>query len=167
MGFVCFPVERDGTSGMCVHMWTPELPAAELITTPVHAHSWDLESVVVWGELLNELYVVHADEPTHRVYHVHSSGAEDELRPTRQLLRFERSGGERIVAGETYQLPSGHYHASFSDGAVTVALGTGQPGGLDCALGSIDGTTRVVPRERYTREQTVAAACAALNRLAL
>lgn len=165
MGFVCFPVERDGTSGTCVHMWTPDLPSAELLTTPVHSHSWDLESLVVWGELVNELYTVHADEPSHRLYEVRSRGAVDELTATTDLLRCERSGRQRIRASMTYRLASGHYHASFADRAVTVALGTGKPGGIDRALGPLEPRTCVISRERYSRRQTEEAAGEALERL--
>ncbi|MBO2449724.1 hypothetical protein J4573_21660 [Actinomadura barringtoniae] len=53
LGFLCLPVERSGEYGVCLHIWTPEVRAAETTTSPVHCHSWDLVSFVLYGTVRN------------------------------------------------------------------------------------------------------------------
>ncbi|MGH3828479.1 MAG: hypothetical protein ACRDQX_15110, partial [Pseudonocardiaceae bacterium] len=49
LGFVCFPLERTGDAGVCVHVWSDSLARANLTTSTIHAHSWDLISYVLYG----------------------------------------------------------------------------------------------------------------------
>ncbi len=55
LGFICLPVARDGEYGICVHMWTGHTSTVELTTLPMHSHSWDLLSYVLYGEIRNQL----------------------------------------------------------------------------------------------------------------
>src|SRR5690348_16595774 len=83
LGFLCFPVRRHDGDGVCVHLWTPGV-AHTLTTSPMHAHSWDLISYVLYGSLRNQrISVTDAlASPTHRIFEVHSRGDVDELRAT-------------------------------------------------------------------------------------
>ncbi|NVI87072.1 hypothetical protein [Actinomadura sp. BRA 177] len=53
LGFLCLPVERSGDLGVCLHIWTPEVRPAPSTTSPVHCHSWDLLSFVLYGTVRN------------------------------------------------------------------------------------------------------------------
>src|SRR4030081_347780 len=62
LGFICLPVQRSDADGVCVHLWQAELRNARSTTSQVHAHSWDLLSYVLFGEVHNEIVDV-ADDP--------------------------------------------------------------------------------------------------------
>ncbi|MGF7237604.1 MAG: hypothetical protein ACQSGP_21965, partial [Frankia sp.] len=55
LGFMCIPLRRSPGLGACVHVWSRQAPAARPTTSQIHCHSWDLHSVVLWGELRNQL----------------------------------------------------------------------------------------------------------------
>jgi hypothetical protein len=157
LGFVCFPLLRGRGTGVCVHVWLSHRAefAPELTTSPIHSHSWDLESLVLFGRIGNELVNVRASadaEATHRVYEIHSAQGADEVTPTAQCVRSSPQEVRYARAGEVYAMPGGQFHSSVvPDGldTATVLLASSR-GGADRALGSVDpghGAIRV-PRHR-------------------
>jgi hypothetical protein len=159
LGFVCFPIVRQGDNGVCVHVWSPQLFVPVRSTmSPMHSHSWDLVSVVLFGELRNDLVAVLDGEPTHRVFEIHNRGDVDEVRGTSRLVGCRTETTELNHAGETYEVRVGQFHATFAREAATVAVGKGQPGAIDLSLGRIDDHTHFVRRERCNRSDTVSAA---------
>jgi len=169
LGFVCFPVDRTGDQGVCVHVWSDSLASARPTTSSMHAHSWDLISHVLYGSVRNELIDVTdaPDDPDYRVFEVRSGGDVDELRETPRLVRCEIGAAKLNRQGDTYTLPAGVFHATAVQGeAATVALGSGRPGTMDLSLGGIDTKTHRVGRQRCDRDETASAARVVTERLA-
>lgn len=161
LGFLCLPLERTGGAGICVHVWSDSLPRMSPTTSPIHAHSWDLVSCVLYGSLRNEVIdVIDApDDPTYRVLEVRSSQDVDELRETTRLVRATVRTAELHHPGDIYSLAAGTFHATAVDGeAATVALGTTRPGVMDLSLGGIDTKTHQVRRQHIDRNETARAA---------
>ncbi len=167
LGFICLPLVRDGADGVCVHLWTPQLEQARPTTSPVHAHSWDLISYVLFGEVRNEFVRVEdaaADEAgaaTHRLFEVRSLDQVDEIRPTPRLVRCQRETAGRSTAGDVYSVSAGTFHATVTqpaEDAATVALGRHKPGTIDRSLGAPGTGTHRVVREFCDRDETAHAA---------
>jgi len=165
LGFLCLPIERHDTCGICVHMWSRDVAQARSTTSMVHAHSWDLISVVLAGELRNDLVAVLDEHPTHRVFEVHSRGAIDEVRATPRLVSSRTHRSESRRAGEGYVVDTGQFHATFATEAVTVAVGRGRPGAVDLSLGAIDTGTHHIRRIRCDESETIRAAREAARKL--
>jgi hypothetical protein len=169
LGFVCLPVWREGEYGVCVHVWSSLLRSVHTTTSPIHSHSWDLTSFVLYGDVDNRVIQVDDDVAgTHRLFEVHSNGDLDEIRATPRLVRWAEQGREVAGPGDIYRLGAGRFHESVVDvdrGAATVVLGQTRAT-PDRSLGGIDDTTHRVPRQRCSREETVRAAQIILDRLA-
>ncbi|GHG53321.1 hypothetical protein [Streptomyces griseocarneus] len=172
LGFLCLPVEREGERGVCVHVFGPGArQAAALTTSPVHAHSWDLASCVLYGEVGNLRVRVreNPERPTHRVYEVHSGASSvDEIRPTPRLVTYESGPEETSVGGEIYTLPAGHFHATVvppGTFAATLLLGRALPGRHDLSLGPVHGTVHRVVRQTCGAERTARTARTVLRRI--
>ncbi|RLU79710.1 hypothetical protein CTZ27_36370 [Streptomyces griseocarneus] len=172
LGFLCFPVERDGDCGVCVHVFRDGAreAAAALTTSPVHAHSWDLTSCVLYGQVVNVRVKVMEDQerPTHRVFEIVSDPAGvDELRPTPRLVGYETGSPQASAAGEIYTLPAGEFHTTMLSGgsAATILLGCSRPGGRDLSLGPLDGAGHRVVRQQCDAEQSARTAGSVLRRI--
>lgn len=155
LGFVCFPMRRDADEGVCVHVWLPGRDgfAPHLPTSGIHAHSWDLMSLVLLGSVGNEVVdarTVPEGEATHRVYEIRSADGADEVVPTARCVRSSRREISYAGPGEVYRLAGGEFHTSVIDqagSAATVLLAVGN-GGKDRALGPVRPVRRAgrVPR---------------------
>ncbi|MFC5724001.1 hypothetical protein ACFP1Z_27925 [Streptomyces gamaensis] len=173
LGFLCFPVQREGDSGVCVHVFggPGDAAPAPLTTSPVHSHSWDLISCVLYGRVIN-LPVRVLDErerPTHRVYEVASSpSGVDEIRPTARLVRSENGPEQASVTGEIYSLPAGEFHTTVLPGgsaSATLLLGRVRPGRRDLSLGPVDGVGHRVVRQTCDVAQSARTASTVLRRI--
>lgn len=170
LGFVCLQVQRRGEYGVCVHLWTACEPDSELTTSPMHSHSWDLLSYVLYGEIGNQL--VHVTDaptaPTHRLFEVLSDGDTDELRPTDRLVRCEPGPVQSIAAGEVYRLDAGEFHVTVVPGdaeTATVVLGRARTELVDLSLGALGTRRHQVSRRRCTEPETAHAAALIARRL--
>jgi hypothetical protein len=180
LGFLCLPVERSGDLGVCLHIWTPEVRPAPSTTSPVHCHSWDLLSFVLYGTVRNVRMDVleepgaapggaAAAESAGQVFEVVSSGDVDELRATGRAVRYRPGPSTTHRTGESYTLPAGVFHSTLiEDGldAATVALGRQTPGGGDLSLGPLDVPTHRVRRSRSDPGDTVRALRRSAHRIA-
>lgn len=175
LGFVCLPILRDGSLGVCVHVFGGTtfggMPQPESTVPQVHSHSWDLTSTVLYGWLGNRRMRVHdePDKPTHRLFEVHSdpSGI-DELRPTERLVRCLPGVEQTAVRGQTYSLPAGEFHTSVvADGrpAATLVLGRTLPGRADLSVGPLSASGHRMVRRTCDAAQTARIAQAALRRI--
>ncbi|GAB2817567.1 hypothetical protein GCM10022221_14270 [Actinocorallia aurea] len=154
LGFLCLPVERTSGTGVCVHLWSPELPPAPSTTSLWHCHSWDLLSLLLYGTLRNTLAGL-ADGPDLRVFRVVSAAGGDTLEATARTVRAEPSDGGTFTRGDVYRLPAGAFHRTEVAGeAATVALGADRPGGHDLTLGAPDLRSHRVRRRRGDPRQT-------------
>jgi hypothetical protein len=159
LGFVCLPLERQGGDGVCLHLWSAALAPAEPTTSQIHSHSWDLFSHVLYGQVRNVHAVVTdaADDATHRVFEVVSTGDGDHIKPTPRTVRHSTGLVEVFGAGESYTLAAGRFHSSVvpEDGeAATIALGRGRPGSRDLSLGPLDAGDHRVSRRPLDAVET-------------
>jgi hypothetical protein len=169
LGFLCFPAWREGGLGVCVHVWTEGL-RSHPTTSAMHAHSWDLLSVVLYGEVGNEILEVEssADRATHRIFEIHSGADGDVVRATDRLVRYRTRSTEHFRAGEVYTLPHGVFHLSDVRGeAATVVLGEVRRGRTDRSLGTIATVDHWVHRTGCTPSEIRRAAQTVLDQLYL
>ncbi|MFC4532919.1 hypothetical protein [Sphaerisporangium dianthi] len=171
LGFVCLPVERSGEHGVCVHLWSDDLPGVAATTSEIHCHSWDLVSYVLFGQVRNELAAIADRGPgaSHRVFEVLSAGEVDSIRPTGRTVTYAPGASVAYRAGEVYTLRAGVFHRSvIPEGTVTatIALGSGRPGMADLSLGPLGTRAHRVVRRRCDDEETARAARLAAEHLA-
>lgn len=171
LGFLCLPVERSGDLGVCLHIWTPEVRPAPSTTSPVHCHSWDLLSFVLYGTVRNVRMDVRdaAGRPPQQVFEVVSRGDMDELRATGRAVHCSPGRSTAHRTGESYTLPAGVFHSTLiEDGrdAATVALGRQTAGGGDLSLGPLDMSTHRVHRSRSDQADTERALRRSARRIA-
>lgn len=170
LGFLCLPLVRDGPRGVCVHLFESG-SSAEPAAAPMHAHSWELYSFVLYGRVVN-LPVSIRDrvrEPTHRVFEVHSEPTGvDELRPTSRLVRSEPGPGHTSSSGDTYSVSAGEFHATVvarGQPTATLVLGRSLPGHTDLFLGPLHDRGRRTMRQLCELGQTAQTARTALRRV--
>ncbi len=169
LGFLCFPAQRLGEHGVCVHLWRPATQSA-LTTFQVHSHSWDLTSYVLYGTLRNQrIQLADAPRsPTHRIFEVHSRGDVDELHATTRLVSYRPETDYLYGAGSVYFLPAGEFHATVLPGeqdVATVVLGRSRLPGADRSLGPLHSPTHTITRSRCGPVETVRAASLIADRL--
>ncbi|MFE7540976.1 hypothetical protein [Streptomyces platensis] len=172
LGFFCLPVLRDGDQGVCVHLFEPDAAGpVPLTTSPLHCHSWELTSFVLYGEVGNLRIRVRPEhaQPTHRVFEVHSSpSGVDEIQPTSRLVRCEPGPEQTSVCGEVYRLPAGEFHSTVvpsGSAAATLVLGRSVPQHTDLSLGPVHGTGHRVVRQTCDGVRTARTARSALRRI--
>jgi hypothetical protein len=168
LGFLCFPVWRGGSRlGICVHVWTGGV-RAHPTTSPMHAHSWDLLSVVLYGTVGNDILEIDSApaRPTHRLFEIHSAADGDLVRATARLVAYRTRSSERFRSGEVYTLPHGMFHVSNVGGeAATVVLGEDRRGTPDLSLGALATDDHWVRRTLCTATETRRAAQIVLDHL--
>ncbi|WP_280445076.1 hypothetical protein [Nocardia brasiliensis] len=167
LGFLCFPVWRGEGLGVCVHVWT-EGGHAEPTTSPMHAHSWDLLSTVLYGTVGNEILEIDSAPacPTHRLFEIQSAADGDLVRATQRLVTYRTRSREEFRAGEVYTLPHGAFHVSDVRGAAaTVVLGEDNRGHPDLSLGTLATTDHWVYRTPCTPTESRSAAQTVLDHL--
>jgi hypothetical protein len=169
LGFLCFPLVRRPEVGICVHLWTGSAPVVR--TSAVHSHSWDLTSVVLYGEVRNSVVPVFDTEarPTHRVFEVHSSGDRDEVRGTGRLVRAAGATTTVSAPGDTYELLAGVFHRTDvtpSEDTATLIRARTRAALIDLSLGAVDTPSHSLVRRQCTVRETVRAARSVTVRLA-
>jgi hypothetical protein len=150
LGFVCVPLFRSTGAGLCMHVWADGIPALPLTTSPMHAHTWDLTSHVLSGQVSNELVRVDPDarRPTHRILAVYSRGHTDEIRRTGRVAACRVTGTQVVTAGQTYTLKAGCFHATrVSTPVVTLVVADTRRPPPELVLGAITTRTHRVLRK--------------------
>ncbi|MET7768991.1 hypothetical protein [Nocardia sp. NPDC005366] len=168
LGFLCFPAWRDGVLGICVHVWVDGARACPT-TSPIHAHSWDLLSLVLYGAVANEIIEVSGPPttPTHRIFEIHSDSDGDLVRATPGAVGYRVRSRQVFGRGEIYTLPRGVFHVSDVRGpAATVVLGEYRPGCPDRSLGTLTTEDHWVHRISCATRESVHAAQLVLDRMA-
>ncbi|MEW2138818.1 hypothetical protein AB0892_19845 [Streptomyces sp. NPDC005409] len=173
LGFLCLPLLREGPRGVCVHLFeTDHRPEPD--ASPLHCHSWELRSRVLYGRVANlpvHTTVVADGEAgaTHRVFEVRSrSDGVDEIQPTSLLVRSEIGPAHVTSGGESYTLAAGQFHATALTGeapAATLVHGFSIPGQVDLSLGPLDGRPRRTTRRLCDTGQSVRSAHTVLRRI--
>ncbi|HET6211996.1 MAG TPA: hypothetical protein VFE14_03880 [Micromonosporaceae bacterium] len=153
LGFLCLPLHRGTGLGLCLHVWLPGLGDAELTTSPVHAHTWDLTSHVVCGQVNNELIGIE-EGGTHRICAIISEGGVDKISPTSRLVAYRVVGTQRVGPGQTYTLPAGRFHTTRTPAAAaTLVLAETRLPPPEYALGDPGTRSHRVVRRPGTREE--------------
>jgi hypothetical protein len=168
LGFICLPVARHDEHGICIHMWTGRPAKPQLTTSPIHSHSWDLFSYVLYGEVRNQLMQVTdaPATPSHRVFEVHNDGDIDEIRYTARLVHCAPGSEQPIAAGNFYRVAAGEFHMTVvATQAATVVLGRGRTDMIDLSLGGLTTPTHRVRRQRCAQQETMRLARALANRM--
>jgi hypothetical protein len=169
LGFLCLPVERSGPFGVCLHLWSPDIPTVNLTTSPVHCHGWELISFVLYGQVANVLARLDDGGSTHQVFEVTSRGDRDELRATDRKVGYQPARSDLYARGEVYSLPAGVFHRTVIPGsgeAATVVLGRDTARDRDQSLGPLAVDTHLLWRRRCGALETARAARRAAARLA-
>lgn len=115
LGFLCLSLKRSPSIGICVHIWIEDVPNADLSTSPIHSHSWDLHSHVLFGRIGNarvETESVPLERASHRVYQIESAQGADQITATSQYVRCARVETQYAAAGEEYRLSGGEFHTT-------------------------------------------------------
>ncbi|MEU8013540.1 hypothetical protein [Micromonospora parva] len=158
LGFVCFPVLREGLDGLCVHAWLPGAVPPFTSANAVHAHSWDLTSFVAVGSLGNQLHTAQEhDGGRYELYEVRSTSQDDEIRPTGRRVDVIGRPVSPERTGEVYRLPAGAFHLSDDHDAapvVTLVLGTGRPDLVNLIVDRPGLAPRRTRRTEHTPDQT-------------
>lgn len=105
--FVCIPVLRTPGFGVCGHIWQ----AGQSATT-VHCHSWHLNSDVIAGVVLNEVFTVTDCTDGDHLLSIGSVGPLDCVASTGRTVSVH--GRQRALhkAGSSYRLQAGVFHRS-------------------------------------------------------
>jgi hypothetical protein len=169
LGFLCLPIVRDPGWGVCIHVWTDRFPSAGPTTTGKHAHSWDLESLVLYGALGNAVLELTPDEAAggYRIAEIASTSGTDAITPTGRRFACTEVSRSLVSSGEVYRLASGVFHETFLGAATEVAtLVLGRTGDQpDLVLCPVDLRAHVVTRRLCTGEDTRAIAGMVRDRL--
>jgi len=196
LGFISLYLEMDGNRSVVLHEWAEKPPAwAPNYIGEIHQHSWELQSVVLWNEIEDQLVVVEfnrdADRSIHgprrrypfQVFDAQSKGAVDEMLLTElQAAVVGFYPRRKLGPGDSYSIRKGTFHQSLlSRAAITLVLADNDPGATNYSLGSLasykaglpgtflflPGRGDPVPRKRYSRAETMAVALRVMKRLGL
>jgi hypothetical protein len=134
-----------------MHIWRSLETSADLTTSPIHSHSWDLSSQVIFGRLENiEVRVIDgASPPTHRVLEITNADDCDFIRPTRRLVSYANNASAYIEVQENYSLAAGMFHVSrpnATGSTVTVLLAEDRYKSPELALGRLDSSGHAIRR---------------------
>ncbi|WP_459799717.1 hypothetical protein [Herbidospora sp. RD11066] len=149
LGFLCFPIHRATAFGVCLHVWSDNLDFEPPTTSQVHAHSWDLLSYVVTGEIRNDIIAVVPDPgaATHRLCTIHPSDDGDQIKPTEQLVSHHLVSSENLSQGQFYTLATGLFHTTTAlRETVTIAMAENQYAAPELSLASISTRPHTVMR---------------------
>lgn len=171
LGFVCFPVLRDGDTGICIHTWCTETAPPDPPPFSVHAHSWDLLSYVLYGTVHNQLVrILHRPTiPTHQLFEIRTGGLFDDVRATPALVSWTGAGTQTVPAGSSYAIAAGEFHTldvPVDYHAATVVLGRSRPDVADRLLGEIGAPGHRTYRQPCSPTETARLASVTLRRLA-
>lgn len=114
-GFI--QVNLDEFHNRRLHMWHPDVPTQGINT--IHDHVFNMNSEVVVGTMTNATYwwskdILHDQFNSHELWRVgyEPKSFEAKLYPTGQFGWPELDKIEKVMAGQSYYLPSGVYHVA-------------------------------------------------------
>lgn len=170
LGFLCLPIVREPGWGVCIHVWTIRFPSVQPTTSGKHAHSWSLESFVLYGELGNAVFALEPDEESgpYQIADIVTGPESDVITPTGRRVACTEVSRSMVSSGQTYQLATGVFHETFlgADSEVATLVLSRTQNTPDRMLGPVDLRPHTVTRRRCTREDTRAVAGMAKDRLA-
>lgn len=164
LGFLCLPIHRGDEFGLCLHVWMAASPAVRptgrLTTLPIHYHTWNLFSHVLYGLVQNQRITVRPDtggSPAYRVFEVRSDRGTDEIRPTGEFVTWRVDGAQQYGIGDRYLVSPRDYHQSAVLDprlTVTVMLAENWTPEPQHALGNVDLAPHTVTRRTCPPTET-------------
>ncbi|HEX6077455.1 MAG TPA: hypothetical protein VFZ32_19630 [Micromonosporaceae bacterium] len=150
LGFICFPLLRDGDYGTCIHYWPTVLDASSRKVTAVHSHSWHLVSHVLAGRLTNHLSTISdLQSSSSELYVVTSNTSEDVIVPTGRRVRVIEECSTTFIANETHEMTAGKFHWTefpTDTPTVTVVAGRNEVGRSNFLVDKVGAVPRCVKR---------------------
>ncbi len=132
LGFVHGTVGRVGDTAVRLHIWHPSLRRIQDPAWLVHDHVWDLESLLLAGELTNEDYLSEQAPDGDRLLYTVAYNEQTSVLASSGLRVFsELDAATPIPVHETYRVSRGAFHSTtvpLRRGAVTLALAKDEPG---------------------------------------
>ena len=118
-------LQVDLPNGTRLHIWNPELDAAQSVPTPIHDHRFSFRSIVLYGNLHHWVYdnlTPDSVMPTHHVYEAKPRHDEDTvLVDTGRVVRVGFPTCQTIPAGGSYSFGMHLFHETpIFEYAITV-----------------------------------------------
>lgn len=147
--FVCIPILRSPGFGVCGHIWENSRSAPT-----IHCHSWHLNSEVVAGAVLNEVFAI-ADHPgsDHHLLSIDSTGPFDRISPTGRTVVLQDETRTLHRMGTTYSLRAGAFHRSTPVSAgptLTLLAATAVAGARDQIVATRSSQPQAIRREELS-----------------
>ena len=124
-GFVQF----DLTPDVRLHIWSPRLPEAQVVKTPIHDHTFNFRSRVLCGSLHHDVYawVPNNIDPGYTLYAAKPwlTGLDTALITLGENGDMTLLEENTFTPGGEYVFKAGWFHESYADGlTATVCLKT-------------------------------------------
>jgi hypothetical protein len=123
LGFVCFPLIRNGAEGLCIHYWPDAADQLVDDSQLFHSHSWHLVSHVLLGTVVNEVAQLRsANRAVDELYDVMSDEYGDSIAPTGRLVNVQQVYSNTHYAGTWYRLAAGTFHRTRCTAGTVTAV---------------------------------------------
>jgi hypothetical protein len=123
-----FLVTRLGSVGLKtfrLHIW-PETPyKRQSPDWPIHSHPWEMQSLILHGQLVNCLYSVSCDNSSSKeqLYEIKYDGKHSVLHSTSRFVSSKLSSREVYATGESYFVHADEFHTTdVKEGVLTATL---------------------------------------------
>lgn len=110
LGCLYVDLARTEQCSIRLHVWGADPAHFCTGALALHAHDFDLHSVLLSGAIEHQVVHIGPGAPTHQLYEIDYDGDLNHLRPTGRLLRVTPAAVQRILHGQAYALPAGHFH---------------------------------------------------------
>jgi len=109
-----------------VNVWIKNYQIAKEPNWPIHNHSYDFESLILIGSLIEVRYQSRSTKknPTHKVYEVEYLPDGSRLTSENILVRLSKCAEENYVSGSTYTMKSNEFHEMVCGGDFALSLMT-------------------------------------------
>lgn len=110
-----------------LHVWSPLLPPAQAVNTPIHDHTFSFASTVLQGSLLHTTYDLgnnsNYGDPVKLLHVAPVPDTEDTiLEDTGERLFVGRDRDLVVPAGRSYSFDAGLFHSSDGIGPLTATI---------------------------------------------
>jgi hypothetical protein len=117
LGFYQLKLGREQHGHVKIHVWPPDEREIQNPPWEIHRHRWDVSSMVLRGELVNEVYRVvevqlEGGEATNALYSVSFKQNESRLVRRREIVSCTLMNETRVRRGEFYFVSVSDFHRS-------------------------------------------------------
>jgi hypothetical protein len=120
-GFVKFPVTRDSTRRLSLHVWHPRIRRLQTPQHLCHTHGWLLESIVLAGRLVDRRFeVVSSVDGGAFLYEVEYEGDNSIARRTSNAVTTRLVEEKEVAVGVRYAIPRDDFHTTVTPETIVV-----------------------------------------------